>query len=250
MSFLYMHDDSINNYRAVRNQHVLPKASIERFYSDKRFVHAMFFKKNNKIFPIKSRNKLFVAERKLDESIEKSVNALEEKFQDVMDKVINGDPLNEPEYKIANMFYAILSERSRARYHEFDNTPSLFDVNTINYSEMSEQEREFNESQGVIVIRSASDGVYERFARGLSITQAIQNSAIQNDTWGIYTTSDEFIVSDSYHFHKIIPVSPTIYLVKNKDNLHLNKSETYDFNKLLRETSLKYVFSRNIEALN
>lgn len=238
-------------YRAVRNQHVLPKASIRRFYSENNCVQLMLNNSEKKIFPANADNSLFVADRKWDEKVEKGVKDIETRFQCLSDKLIaNGNgKLESSDHETANIFYAILSERSKARYHNFDDS-TLFDKSTINHFEMSESEREYHESQGLIFIGSENDRVIERAARGMAQSQAITHALNSNAKWGAFTTSCDFVVSDIYHYHAVIPVSPAIYLVKNKESRYMSSGDTTLFNKEIIKASQRFIFSRSLDALN
>jgi hypothetical protein len=238
------------DYKAVDRQHVYPKASIVRFYSKKRCVFVMRNEVRGYVFPANADNNLFIASRKWDERTEKCANALEAKFQLLSDKIIHGESLYSEDYKVLSGFYALISERSRARYHEFDDAESILDRKTINYSKISESEQDYRERKGIIFLRNSDDQIIDRVARGMNILQSIEQASISNEKWGIYKTMKDFIVSDTYHQHAIIPVSPQLYLARNRENRELNEEETNDFNRHIIDKSRKFIFSSHSETLN
>jgi len=237
------------DYQAVKHQHVLPKATIERYYSQKKHVYVMRKGDSNDAFPANANNSLFIANRQWDERAEKCVNDIETKFQILSEKIIKGDSLDAADFTMANVFYAILQGRSKARYHEFEETESLFDKNTVNYSEVSKSEQDYNERQGIFFLRSEDDNTFDRIARGQFILESIQKASTNTSKWGVFTTSKYFIVSDLYDSYAMIPVSPTIYLVKDRENIQLNESETNNFNSMIMEKSEKFIFSASKDTL-
>jgi hypothetical protein len=50
---------------------------------------------------------------------------------------------------------------------------------------------------------------------------------------GVFTTSECFIVLDLYVSSAVMPVSPSPYLEKVRENIKLNKSETNNFNSMI-----------------
>jgi len=121
----------------VKNQHVLPRQSIIRFCSGKKMrVHVKLLR-NGKSFMAGPDDKNFIAARKWDEQIERSSLDIETAFQKTASLVVSGtDELDEDALRSVNNFYAILTERSKARYSEFNNEDEVpFERDAREYAE-------------------------------------------------------------------------------------------------------------------
>ena len=102
--------------------------------------------------------------------------------------------MSDAQNRIFNSFYALISERSKAKLHAFDmTTPQILENDTPTANKGA---NDFLESQGVFF---GCNVQIERVARGLAQRLAICVSQRENSKWGILKATDlDFIVSDQY----------------------------------------------------
>lgn len=227
-------------YHPTKRQHVLPCASIKRFYyGEKNGVHLHLISQDIELF-IHADDSNFVAKRKWDEAIEKASVAIETCFQ----KLVNScrfeiDNVTDQQNRIINDFYALISERSKAKLHIFDAASPILEGSPIGSGCL-----DFFESQGIIL--GDADQI-ERAVRGLALRVSINASQRDNPKWGVIRAVElDFVVSDQYHQEPLIPVTPQIYLARGYESRSLSKNETIEFNRRLVQNSNAYFFARNL----
>ncbi|SFM86921.1 hypothetical protein [Nitrosomonas communis] len=227
----------------------------------KKIVHVHLIS-YNKRFPINADNEKFIANRKWDESIERESCRIEESFQKLLDDDSFGiDTLNESQNRIINDFYALISERSKAKFHTFE-SPSPFIVSSkddileergISKLEVDGIEDEVLEESSINKLEA--DGIYmggseqiDRVVRGQAQRLTLLVSRRNNPRWGILKSSElDFVVSDCYHMNYFIPVDPKTYLVMDHPNELFNNNEVTNFNKELIKSSKEFFFAKNLE---
>lgn len=142
------------NYQAVVRQHVLPVASIRRFFSSGNSCVEVFLHSKEKSFRQGSSWGGFVEIRKWDEQIEKGVNALEAAFQALADRIVAGqDALTPEESLVVAQFWAVISERSRARRKPLI-SGSMFE--SVIPSPLPQTQLDFLERQGIFMAGTTS----------------------------------------------------------------------------------------------
>jgi hypothetical protein len=140
----------------------------------------------------------------------------------------------------ANNFYLLISERSKARFCDFNVAPmmenaiSFFDKNTIDTLE----------EQGVFM---GGPDQMERAVRGLAQRLAIGVGQRRHRKWGVLKSSViDFVVSDNYHHAPIIPVDSKTYLVRDFPGGNLDMAQTVWLNKWLARNSEQFYFAKNL----
>ncbi len=141
-------------------------------------------------------DKNFIATRKWDEQIERTSLDIETAFQKIARQVVFGTKgLDDGMLRSINNFYAILSERSKARYHEFNNEDEV--ILEQDMGRHTEAEIERLEAKGIFF---GGPEQMNRVARGIAQRLALGVSQRNNPLWGVIrSNSFEFIVPDSYH---------------------------------------------------
>jgi len=231
------------NYQPVVRQHVLPAASIQRFFSAGNSCVEVFLRPKKKSFLQGSSWGGFVEIRKWDEQVEKGANVLEAAFQDLVDRIIAGqDALTPEESLVVAQFWAIISERSRARRQPLISGSML---ESITPSALPQTHLDHLERQGIFMAGTTEQ--INRAAYGLAQTMAILQTRRRPSSWRIVRANEgQFLVSDNYHHDQFVPVNPTTYLAPGNGALTLDLTAVEEFNKFLLAASEQYVFALSL----
>ena len=228
----------------VKKQHVLPRQSIVRFCSGK-VVHIKLIQ-HRRSFMAGPDDKNFIAIRKWDEQIELRSSAIETAFQEIAELVLSGtNELDVSALRSVNNFYAILSERSKARYHHgFSNEDEVHFEQDV--ERRPEAEIECFEADGIFF--GGSDQI-DRAVMGLAQRCSLGVSQRNNPCWGVIrSNSFEFIVPDRYHLSARIPIGPFAYLQKEVASRMLTEEQVSRVNCEFLSESERYVFARDLSA--
>ena len=233
----------------TKKQHVLPGRSIQRFCTSGKHVYVK--RRVNNIFSVPPHDQIFCAYLKWGEDMESGIKKVEDDYQALADRIVDGYRSLEPsEHAILNQFFALISQRSRVRYLDYRDSESIFDHTTVNYNENLDELKQANEErEQSFSSRGPEDKSTDRAAASFAILMGLTQAADSKDTWGIVTTRDRFVGSDTYHVHSIIPVSPTIYLARNGRDELLDKDDTAMTNRLIVFNARSYVFSDDRDLL-
>lgn len=235
-------------YQVTKKQHILPKKSIERFYpKNKNCVHVSLFSKNQ-VFYAGSKNIQFITNRKWGENNERQSVTLEKEFQELSEKIINSIYekkyiiFNEKQNNILNQFYTLLEQRSKAKYHTFDDyEPVLENLNNTDLNQEKSDELEANDK-----FLSNDTNNINRAVYNIAITLNLQSHK-KHQKWGILTSKEyEFIVSDFYN-QQTIPINPEIYLCQNTENKELTPNETIKFNTFIKKSAKNFYFAMELK---
>jgi hypothetical protein len=233
------------NYKPVIKQHVLPAASIQRFFSAGNSCVEVFLRAKETSFQQGTSWKEFVEIRKWDEQIEKAAIAHETAFQKLADLIVAGqDALTPQESLVVARYWAVISERSRAR-HEPLVSESILESKTTN--SLSGTHLDSLERQGIFMAGTTEQ--IDRAVYGLAQRMAILKTARISPSWRVVRARNregQFLVSDNYHHAKLVPVNPTTYLAPGEGALTLNRAAIEKFNKFLLEVSERYVFAQSL----
>ncbi|WP_433706498.1 hypothetical protein [Paraburkholderia sacchari] len=234
------------NYKPVIKQHVLPAASIQRFFSAGNSCVEVFLRAKETSFQKGTSWNEFVEIRKWDEQIEKAAIAHETAFQKLADLIVAGqDALTSEESLVVERYWAVISERSRARHVPFAPEP-IFESKSA--SSLSGTHLDFLERQGIFM--GGTTEQIDRAVYGLAQRLAILRTARISSSWGVVRARNregQFLVSDNYHHAKLVPVNPTTYLAPGEGAVRqLDRAAIEKFNKFLLEVSERYVFAQSL----
>ncbi|MGA7439396.1 MAG: hypothetical protein WBW32_14860 [Luteibacter sp.] len=231
------------NYRPVNKQHVMPAASIRRFFREGTSYVEVFLRAQSKSVRQGESWREFVANRMWDEQIERAALVDESAFQNLADLIIAGkDTLTPQENLVASKFWAIISERSRARRVplESDSVLERIPVSTLPNSHLDHLE-----NQGMFLAGTIDQ--LNRAVYGLAQRTAVMAAERKPLSWRVVRANEgQFLVSDDYHRAQRLPVDPTTYLEVGDGALTLNRLGVIEFNKFLLERSERYVFARSL----
>lgn len=231
------------NYQAVVRQHVLPAASIQRFFSSGNSCVEVFLRPKEKSFRQGTSWGGFVEIRKWDEQIEKGVNVLEAAFQDLAERIVAGqDALTPEESLVVAQFWAVISERSRARRTSLI-SGSMFE--SVIPSPLPQAHLDLLERQGIFMAGTTEQ--IDRAVYGMTQAMAILQTQRKSSSWRVVRASEgQFLVSDNYHHDQLVPISPTTYLQPGIGTLTLDRAAVENFNESLLAASEQYVFALSL----
>ena len=234
-----------NPHRLTIDQHVFPKASINRFANADGMVEVVSYSAK-KALRVKSNNNLFCAKRVWDQKTEVGIGKrIEDRYQNLIDGVLRGSvsTIGYFEKKVVEEFFSLW--RSRQRF-KVDGLPDL-KINGISGDPLTKDQQELLERRHTIFFR---DGVMPgRFAAGIHVVGFMD--AFRHDNrymeWGIVRAGEgEFIVPDCFEDMMIIPVSPTISIIADQPNSVLTRSEVAVINQIAIDRSTNYYFARSL----
>jgi hypothetical protein len=237
-----------NPHGLTINQHVFPRASIERFYDSNGFV-SVFYKDHAKVIPSKSSNELFCAKRVRDQKTESGIGKqIEDKFQSLVDSVLSGAVriIGHFEKDVIEQFFSLW----RAR-HKFK-IEGLPDIQSegISGELLTQDQQEILEKNHTIFMRQG--GIMPgRFAASIHVVgylQAFRSSNLEIN-WGIVRSeSGEFIVPDCFEDMMIVPISPNITLIADQPDSVITRAEVAVINRIAVQRSTNFYFARKLSA--
>ena len=234
----------------VLQQHILPDKSIGRFCSGDPPKVQVLLLQHEKLLPLGSKSGPFYVTRKWDEGIERDAIPFETEFQILADRICQDlTVLDGAHWRTINNFYAILSERSRARYIKLPMESRL--ENLSPGSSLSKNELDDFERKGIFL--SGDPAQIDRAVFGLAQRLSLSVAQRENPAWGIATaTNREFLVSDCFHRTPRIPVSPKIYLVRedlwlDSGSKRMTEDQVVFFNQDVSREAQQSIFARDLE---
>ena len=139
----------------------------------------------------------------------------------------------------------MLSQRSLANEHVFDGINALTDIHPSGYSVETIEKLE---RQGIFF---GDDSQLDRAVRGLAQRLAISQANSVGLRWGLIRSAidTEFLVSDCYHRIKLVPVSPSIYLQRDRGSAKLTKEQVTFLNTKIMSSASSFVFCRGLDKI-
>jgi len=226
-----------------KRQHILPTASIKRFYDQAKKSVDIYSFKAGKRFRRAATKDEFIVTRAWDSNVEIGTREAEAEFQCLADTLTGDCVLTEAQNATASRFYALLRARSMA-HGEVDQT-SLFDQASVNYSRESEECRERAEMNGVALLTNQKD--MDRWVRGLVVRHELGRA--RTFKWKTMIAVDhEFVVTDNYRNLVVIPISPMLCLVPISEPALPSRRRTREFNERLAAQSERWYLARDLSA--
>ena len=235
-----------NPHRLVVRQHVFPKASITRFVgSDGRvdFVNG----RRKTAHRTKPGDQLFCARRAWDQRAETGyMKSIEDRFQELARAVVQdgGHVFDTPENASVSEFYALWHYRSRQR----ELPDEFLKMHAVTGNQLSKDQHEILEKKGVMAARE--DGtIAARHINGAQMQMLIARYASNElgaAEWGVVVSQDgEFCVPDVPE-HGIIPITPSVCLVKDSASGMVIRSNVAEINRAFISMSRDYFFARDV----
>jgi hypothetical protein len=236
-----------NRHLLTVNQHVFPFASIARFADAEGRVSLHDLIRSAERRP-KPHDDIFCAKRAWDQRAERYMSKIEDKFQILASKVIEGvvSEIGEAENEVFNRFYALWYFRTRRR-----NLPEQeIGLDGVTGGGGLNRDQEENlEIQGYTFVR---DGKFlGRHINGIQLQVLINGYANKwrdEHKWGIIRAeTGEFVVPD-VPTRSMIPLTPHLCLISGGVSGTILESNVAEINRLVRAASQEYFFARDFAS--
>lgn len=233
----------------VKNQHIFPNRSIERFCGTSGMVQ-VYRLNERKTFHANPKNKMFCADRVWDQRSEQGYGKkIEDRYQSLAEQILMSRFKAIPAHghKILSEFYSLWYFRSNIRKYDGllqDNPKGIF-ANILTNKQKQDIELKhgiYAETDGTIPIH---------FKRGQVMEMAIDGNVARNNwlKWYISESRDlEFIVSDNPTESVIIPCTPKLCFICEIDKPFLSLYDVKNLNIQAILRSKKYYFARKLSA--
>lgn len=236
-----------NPHKFTLNQHVFPKASIERFAGEDGCVE-IYSIPHRKVLSLKPNNPIFCAQRVWDQKTEAAVSRrIEDKFQALADAIERGTvtTIGIWEKRTVEQFFSLWRTRQKFRVEGLEDVR----LHGVEGESLTKAQEEVIESKHAIY---ASNGVVKgRLLASIHVlgyeTTFIQaNESMQ---WGIArSTSGDFLVPDSFEDMMIVPISPRLAIVVSVPDCVLSRDEVAVINQSAISRAKNYYFARQLSA--
>ncbi|NIJ32805.1 DUF4238 domain-containing protein [Sphingomonas oligoaromativorans] len=237
-----------NPHQLVIRQHIYPKASIVRF-ATAGGVELVDFKRN-RIRRAKPDDVMFCADRAWSHGAETGwMKRMEDDFQALAQLVILNLAVifESPEENAIRDFYTLWHARAERR-----NLPVQYvKPNGVlgPATPLTADEIETLEKNGYMTTHADGSFAYRDLnTASISIRMWQLHEALESERWGVIVTSDaEFCVPDT-PAHGIIPISPSIALVRNTSSGRVTRANVGEINRAMFAEATSYVFARSLAA--
>jgi hypothetical protein len=236
-----------NRHLLTVSQHVFPAASIARFADADRRVslHDLIRSAERRAKP---KDDIFCAKRAWDQRAERYMKKIEDEFQILASKLIEGalSEIGEAEKSVFNRFYVLWYMRARRR-----NLPQQeIELDGVTGGGgLTLDEEENLEINGDTFMR---DGRFlGRHINGIQLQVLVNGYANKwqhENQWGIIRAqSGEFVVPD-VPARLIIPLTPRLCLISGGASGTILQSNVAAINRIVRATSQEYFFARDLSS--
>lgn len=238
-----------NPHGLVRDQHVYPRKSIDRFLNAALGVELADLRRG-RVRPAKSDDKMFCADRAWSDGAERGwMKRIEDEFQALAQLVLLNPAVSlEPaEEKAARKFYALWHARAERRHLpvQYVRPNGVLPPETPQTAD----EIEILEKNGYAATRpDGSIAFRDLNTANISIRVGRLEKEIMHEPWGVVVAEGgEFCVPDT-PVHGIIPVSPTVALGRNVRSGRVTRENVAEINRAMLHQVTDYVFARCLAA--
>lgn len=234
-------------HELVKNQHVLPSKSIERFCNEKGMVEAHRIHGNN-TFQANPRNKMFCVNRAWDQRSEQGYGKeIEDNYQYLVERILVSDcrSLSSKENKIISMFYVLWCLRSTIEQYDEAMSGNLSGVTDDRLT--AEQKRNVELKHAIYIEEGGVVPIH--FKRGRAMEMAIDRFIARNSylNWFIAESKTlEFVVSDNPKAEFIIPFTPANCFICSFHVPILTLEQVTGINMSAIMRSKSYYFARKL----
>lgn len=237
-----------NPHKLTINQHIFPRASMNRFADDRQFVQVRRFDHSDQI-GFRTDNSYFCARRVWDQKTEAGLMLnIENKFQDIAEQVVSGSLSNltqEMHERITDLYILW-----HLRFSRYLNPIQDRVANGLSPEELTKDTQEILESNGYAFLRP--DGTFPgRFLAGIGFIFAIghERQQMKGTNWGIiHCESGEFVVPDNFRDFSIVPLAPKICLIAGMKNTKIKLEQVAEINARAVQSSQRYLFARDLDV--
>lgn len=235
-----------NPHRLTINQHIFPRASMNRFVNERSGVQVRRLGQAGCV-EFGTKNPYFCASRVWDQKVEHGLMVdIENRFQDVAEKIVDQSvrTLTDAMNQAVTDLYLLWNLRFNR------NANPMQDVSIIGVlpeRDLGKDSQEILESKGVVFIKP--DGTLPgRMMAGISITIGIDRERLRmrGTSWGILTAEcGEFVVPDNFSKYSVLPLTPTICLAAGLNNQRVDLKLVAKINALAIQGSERYYFAKD-----
>lgn len=248
-----------NPHKLTINQHIIPRASIKRFYNHENKIELKNLYSKKKVKSVTNANdEIFIVKRLWSQKTEDVImKSIEDKFQILVDKIIEKKLLafSEQENQIICDMYSLWEFRT----HYIEECTSSF-INTSLYgitpSNITKDEEEILESKGAGYI-SQDNTFSTRFILEIEVNRFIDMkfSYRENIKWGLLKSEEAEFIMPSNPINSnngkdketiIFPITPYLCLVPISVFETIKKSEVKQLNEILVKNSKWFYFAKNL----
>lgn len=236
-----------NPHEIIVNQHVFPKASIDRFCNTNGCVDLYYVTQNKKI-QVKPKDKLFCAKRAWDQKAESILmKGIEDRFQLIAEKAIVSPSdivFSESETQDISRFYALWVLRD---YYKHNPEEDYIACSPLKRG-WTKDEQEQLEKAGVVFFDS-NGRIPGRFVAGSNLVTQIGDirMSILDAEYGVLRSKNtEFLVPDRPYDFLYIPITPNLCLYSKEVNRDITDEHASFINFHAVKSSREYYFSRNL----
>lgn len=230
-----------NPYQIVKKQHIFPSKALARFCDESGTI-TVAFKDRSRVFRAKNSNSVFCINRMWNEHAERiSMKSIEDRYQSVIERVLEGRTLNASEHLAITKMYALWKYRSEVSMRS---EPKVVMKNHVGFTSQDEAER--LEKAGVYF---HFNGEFpSQMMTGLGVLYAIEETCLtlgKDTKWGILSASDgEFVIPDRCPDLVVIPMTPTQLLTAKKASNCIDVDIVNEFNEYFIKCSKKHYYYR------
>jgi hypothetical protein len=233
-----------NPHSLTINQHVLPKASIQRFGGWDGLVDVRLLQPPKRIRKPPS-DALFCAQRAWDQRAEHGYGKqIEDAFQEVVDRIVTTGVLAEEDHRKLTQFWFLWKFRAGLKENPMEDVkvpgvPAL--ALTKDAHERCELDRVFTVGlNGRIPGRSMA---------GIQMQALVAAASREKFRWGVVRASEgEFAVPDTFQNLMVLPVTPDICAAVNHPDGTISQAEVSLVNQGAVGLASRYVFARNLDC--
>lgn len=237
-----------NPHQLVVQQHVLPRAIIQRFADVRGLVEVVRTNAPAKPFKVKPRDDLFCVNRLWHQAAEtRFSHPIEAEYNQLAERIVGGDVqvLDGPTGFVVSKMYALW----HARFFTKMNPPTALHLKGyLPGPGWSKDEQEQLEKSGAVLIDSFGS-IPARMAGGMLLSKRVSSllTQMQGLDWSIVKAREGcFIASDEPRRTMRMPVSANICLVSGRQPEVIGYEEVAQLNSLARSTAYEYYFARDM----
>jgi hypothetical protein len=240
-----------NPHELTLDQHVFPRCSLARF-ADKSDDRIAIRRPPRGAMEIRvgTDAAFFCAMRVWDHGAESGfMKDMEDTFQAVAERVIeSGQTLAEDQHAIVTDFYALWCARADLKANPIADAPipGILGKQLQN----SANDQEILEKNNIGYINENLTVPGRMLASGrIAISIMTYKKMFSSQRWGIVSSHEgEFIVPDQFGGRPIVPVTPTICLIANCDDIQASEQQTRELNQTALAVAREYVLARSFAA--
>ncbi|WP_445769328.1 hypothetical protein [Rheinheimera sp.] len=241
---VYEKTQKTNPHQITVNQHIVPKKSIERFTSSG-LVELQDLKRGitRKAAP---NDEVFLCKRVWDDSTETMfMKSVEDEYQNVVEKLINGQSVSEKtKDKAVTQLFSLWYAKSLTINASKSNFLSGSVIKGDYYTKDMQEKIEamgmaYVDEDGTIPMRLVTGvAIQIKYLELVKIYSGIR--------WGlVHSKETEFIVPDCFVNFAVIPVTPNFAFIGNSLNGDISKLDASIINSAARGNAYSFVLSRD-----